>query len=280
MRFRYFQAGFLLCVSQAAWSSSFILNPWILVFEPQNKIISQVVNFQYQANRDPKNNKGLKTERPSPNDEKNTPVPVEISLSSREINLDGSVIYPSSQGADDFVVYPSQFILYPGDVKKVQVQWVGSALPKKEISLGFISTQLPLKFEEPQEQPKTAIARVEIQTRYEGIIVVRPPNVKPDVVVDTAFYRSDSTGMHMAVILNNKGTGLQALKNMEFTVVPLDANGNMKLGEKIQVRNIPSSTATSQSLMAGFRRKVEAPWPGGFAVQPIHVTVEFLDNPK
>ena len=124
------------------------------------------------------------------------------------------------------------------------------------------------------------MGKVSIASRYEGIIVVRPSGIKPEVIVDTAYYSSDSTGMHMAAILNNKGSGLQPLKNMEFTITPLDANGKLKLNEKLVVRSNPSGNATSQSLMAGFRRKVEIPWPPGFTVQPVRASVKFLEPPK
>ncbi|MEO7424925.1 MAG: hypothetical protein ABI036_07050 [Fibrobacteria bacterium] len=258
------------------WSgTSFTMAPWILIFEPQKKSISQVVDFKYVIDAPVGNGK---VQGPNPNTEKSEPKPIEITISAREINLEGGVIYPSTEGADDFVVYPSQFILYPGDVKKIQVQWVGTKLPNKEVTFGFISTQLPLNIEE-REKPKTAVARVEMVTRYEGVIVVRPPNVQPMVVVDTAYYHNDSTGSHFVAILNNKGTGLQSLSNIEFGIAPMDKSGRIKLNERIQVRNKPSA-ATAQSLIAGFRRKVEMPWPPGFPIGPVNATVSFQEAPK
>ncbi|HKP98461.1 MAG TPA: hypothetical protein VJ385_22210 [Fibrobacteria bacterium] len=251
------------------------MNPWILVFEPHRKIISQVVDFKYLSDA----GGDAKTQGPVPNDEKNAPKPIEITISARELTLEGKVIYPSSQGADDFVVYPSQFILYPGDVKKVQVQWVGAKVPDKEMSFGFISTQLPLNLE-PKEKPKVPVGKVEMVTRYEGIIVVRPANIRPLVVVDTAYARHDSTGTLMVVILNNKGTGMQSLKNIDFGIAPLDQGGKIKFNERIKISSKLTSAAANQSLMAGFRRKVEIPWPAGLQVGPIIVTAAFPDNPK
>src|SRR5215217_4137317 len=180
MRARIF-FGLLAMLSAAnASASSFNLDPWILVFEPHKKIISHLVTFNFQSDA-PSQNDGVL--RPDPGKGSGAPVPVEITLAAREIGIDGSVNYPSAKGADDFVVYPSQFILYPGDSKKVQVQWVGTAPPVKETSLGFIATQLPLQLKREKEQPKSAIARVSVETRYEGIIVVRPDGARPDVVV-------------------------------------------------------------------------------------------------
>lgn len=272
---RYLMAA-LLAISPAARGSSFTLNPWILIFEPQNKVTAQVVTFSYQANGP---TDGTRVERPTPADMENAPVPVEVSISARELNLDGNVVYPSSRGADDFVVYPAQFILYPGDSKKIQVQWVGETVPDKEITLGFIATQIPLKFKAPEAQPKSAVVKIDIQRRYEGIIVVRPSGVKPSVKVDTAYKKTDSTGAKLVVILNNKGTGMQALKNLEFSISPLDANGKIKFGEKYLVK-CPPVSATNQSLFAGFRRKVEIPWPTSVPVVPVNVIASFPEAPK
>jgi hypothetical protein len=259
-----------------ASASSYNLSPWILIFEPEKKIISQTVTFNFQSTQP---NTGRKpsgpVQGPLPDSLQNDPVPVEISISAREVTHEGNVIYPSSAGADDFVVYPSQFILYPGDSKKVQVQWVGAKVPDKEISFGFIATQLPLKFKEPKEQPKTAIAQIMLQTRYEGIIVVRPKSVAPNVVVDSAYARNDSAGTSLVLLLDNRGTGMQNLKNIAMTVSPLDKDGKIRFNESVQIKDIKPTGATGQSLLAGFKRKLSVPWPPGFPVVPVKVLVTF-----
>lgn len=274
---RRFTLSALLFLSPLSWGApGFNLSPWILIFEPENRVISQVVTFKYESGK----GNGPDAQGPAPKNGPNGPIPVEITVSSRELTLDGTVIYPSSAGADDFVIYPSQFILYPGDTKKVQVQWVGVKVPPKEISLGFISTQVPLNIAPPAEKPTSAITRVEMVTRYEGIIVVRPANVKPNVVVDTAYARHDSAGTHLVMILNNKGTGMQTLKNLSYTVAPLDKNGKLRLADKLQRKLATPSNATNQSLLAGFRRKVEVAWPPELPVGPVGATVTFPDAAK
>ena len=267
---------FCAVMAEGAWGSSFTLNPWILIFEPEKKNVSQVVTFDFQGQSIIN---GKKVEGPVLDNSEISPVPVEINISAREVNLEGDVIYPTSTGSDDFVVYPSQFILYPGDSKKVQVQWVSTVLPSKEVSFGFIATQLPLKFKEPKEQPTSVVAKAKMLTRYEGVIVVRPNGITPVVVVDTAYYRNDSAGTHLVALLNNKGTGMQILRNIVLTIMPLDANGKIKFNEKVQVRDHKGSKATTQSLFAGFKRKVELPWPAGFPVVPIRATAAFPESP-
>ena len=258
------------------YASSYNFNPWILIFEPQKKIISHVVTFNFQGAAKPGSVAPEKpTHGPLEDSYQNSPVPVEINISAREITLDGKVAYPNSIGADDFVVYPSQFILYPGDTKKVQVQWVGSQVPSREISYGFVATQLPLKFKEPKEKPTRAIAIVDVLTRYEGIIVVRPQNISPQVKVDSAYVQNDSAGTSMVLMLNNIGTAMQPLKRMSMTIVPYEKDGKINLGQKAQFTDVKLPSNTTQSLWPGFRRKIVIPWPASLPVTPISATVTF-----
>lgn len=276
MRLRLCSAICLGIIQSAALGAQFNMTPWVLIFEPQNKVISQMVSYSFQGvNHDPRN----REQGPQVNDEDNAPVPVEINISAREINLDGSIAYPNSQGADNFVVYPSQFILYPGDTKKIQVQWVGTALPEKEMAYGFISTQIPLELNKEKTKPKSAVGVVTVVSRYEGIIVLRLKGAKPDVVVDTSYAGMDSTGKTLTFILNNRGNGLQSIKTMNLAVLPLDNGGKIKFGEPFLVKDVKQLVAT-QSLFPGYRRKISIPWPTGLAYGPVKVTVEFPDGKK
>ncbi|MDB5050411.1 MAG: hypothetical protein JWO30_3482 [Fibrobacteres bacterium] len=275
--FNRLSSAMFCALACSAWGSNFSMDPWILIFEPQKKILTQVVTFTYQGGprKDPSAQSG-----PLPSAMDNAPVPVEITIPGREVTLDGKLSYPASQAGNDFVVYPSQLILYPGDSKKVQVQWVGETLPDKEISLGFIATQLPLKLNDKLDQPKRPVGVMLMQARYEGVIVVRPANVKPRVVVDTAYYRNDSTGTNLVTVLENKGTGLQPLRNMELAIAPLDKAGKPALSQRTTVKVKSDSPAITQSLFAGFKRMVVAPWPPGFPVGPVNVTPIFPESPK
>jgi fimbrial chaperone protein len=277
MRISVFTWIFLGLATSLSWGARFNMNVWILIFEPENKVISQMVTYTYQGET---GNPNDKKQGPAPNDQENAPVPVEINISAREVGLDGKVLYPNSEGADNFVVYPSQFILYPGDSKKIQVQWVGSTIPQKETAFGFISTQIPLDINKDKPKPKTPMGTVSIASRYEGIIVVRPKGIKPNVMVDSAFSASDSTGNSLVVLLHNKGTGLQSLKSMTFDVAPVDKAGKIRFGERVQVKDIKPSNATNQSLFPGFRRSIKVPWPNGLPVGPVHANVSFPEGKK
>jgi|GEM_PF-872377 len=260
-----------------ASGAMFSMDPWIITLEPQSLKVSQILTFKHLSNN------GMaagQVQGPAQNDVNNEPVPIEISITTREITLDGQVVYPSSKGADNFVIYPSQLILYPGDVKKVQVQWVGTKIPNRETAFGLIATQLPLTVGANREAPKVATARVNVMTRYEGILVVRPKDVKPEMVVDSVYSRTDSAGLRMVLVLNNKGTGLQNLKGMIVEAVPQGSQGKMEFNRKIKFPANLSTDAALKSVFAGYRRMVEFPWPKDLPVGPASVTVSFPSGGK
>lgn len=265
---------FILLTGPAAWAANFSMDPWIFIFEPQSGKISQFVTFKYSGGADPS------FQGPTPKHARTAPVPVEITIAAREVSLDGKVIYPSSKGADNFIVYPAQFILYPGDSKKVQLQWVGSVLPDKEIAYGFIASQLPVNQAKEVEEPKVPTVSMNIMSRYEGILVVKPATVKPNIVVDTAYSRADTAGTKMVLILNNRGTGMQSLKNMMVTAAPFDGAGKLILDRKMDFEAGLANEATNKSIFAGYRRKVEFPWPRELGVGPTHVSVTFPAGAK
>src|SRR5690606_19337291 len=96
-----------------ASAALFSMDPWIITLEPHSLKVSQILTFKHLSNG---GTPASQMQGPIPNDVNNEPVPIEISITTREITPDGQVIYPSSKGAEDFVIYPSQLILYPGDV--------------------------------------------------------------------------------------------------------------------------------------------------------------------
>jgi fimbrial chaperone protein len=205
------------------------------------------------------------------------PLAVEMKVKGREVSFDGArVLYHEDKASDDFVVFPSQIVLLPGETQRVQIKWVGESIPKKEIAYGLICEQAPVKLGD-EDKPRTkAEGRLYILVKYEGIILVRPGGIKPNTSVDSAGPKVDSTGKaHLVMVLNNTGTARQVLKGMKIQVTPLDKNGKMIFNKTLTyVPDVPDSQ-NWQKLYAGFRRKLDFPWPDKLPVGPVKVSAEF-----
>ncbi len=252
----------------SVYAGGYSIEPWILILEPAQKKMSQVITVKYEGG-----STAPKTQELGPS--RSDPVPVEISVVKREIALDGTISYPTEKQDDDFVVYPSQLILYPGDLQKVQVQWVGSKIPSAETVYGLIAMQLPINLP-VDENVKTPIGSMNLLTRYEGIVVMRPAGIKPQVNVDTSFALKDSAGnTHLISILNNKGNGLLSFKKLRLTVIPLDEKGKLHMQDKIEVKPDYNQPYAKQALFAGNVRRFDIPWPKDFPIGPIKAFVVY-----
>lgn len=254
---------------QKAWCVNFAMDTWIITLEPDNKKTSQVLTLKYVGNEMP-------GQPVIPLARTLQPVPVEIAIYSRTIDLEGKVHYDTSKTSPEFVVYPSQLILYPGDVQKVQVQWVSDKPLTREISYGLIASQLPVNLESNAQGPKGVQAQLMVLTRYEGIVDVRPKNARPLVVVDTVFSKADTTGKPLMVIqLQNKGTGLQVVRDMRITVAPLDEKRRVILEKRITYQPQLNPDEVRHALFSTQKRRFTIQWPAGIPVGPVQVIPEF-----
>jgi fimbrial chaperone protein len=205
------------------------------------------------------------------------PLAIELKVKGREVSLDGStVLYNDDKSASNFLVYPSQIVLMPGENHRVQIKWVGDAIPKKEISYGLIAEQAPVKLGD-EDKPRTrAEGRLIILGRYEGIILVQCKGCKPNVAVDSAGPMPDSTGKTwLSVLLNNTGSARQVLAGIQLQVTPVDKNGKIVINQAVVYRPVIPDVQTRQKLYAGFRRRLVMPWPENVPVGPVKVTVKF-----
>ncbi|MDD5675286.1 MAG: hypothetical protein PHC61_14040, partial [Chitinivibrionales bacterium] len=235
------------------------MTPLITILEPSTGNTSAEVVVQYEQG------------------DAKVPLAIELKVKGREISLDGSKVnYLEDKSVDNFVVYPSQIVLMPGEAQRVQVKWVGETLPNKEITYGLIADQAPVKLGD-EDKPRTkAEGRVNILTRYEGIIVVRPAGVRPNTIVDSAGLKKDSAGVaHLVLLLKNTGTGMQKLSGMKVRVTPLDSHGKIIPEKSTTFAPKLRSEQSQHSIFAGFTRKLDVPWPAGIPVGPVRAAVEF-----
>jgi fimbrial chaperone protein len=244
-------------------NAGYSLTPLITVLEPSRHKTTAEVVIKYEGA-----------------DNVKVPLPIELKVKSREISLDGlNVIFHDDKAADDFVIYPAQIVLMPGETQRVQVQWVGESMPKKEIAYGLIADQAPVKLGD-EDLPRTkAEGRLNILTRYEGIILVHPAGVHPNVVVDSAVFIKDSHGRpRMVITFNNIGTAMQKLAGVKLKVTSLDKNNRPLTNKSISYKPFLDSQKTNHSLFAGFRRKLDLPWPEGVPFGPVRVDAEFKEE--
>lgn len=205
------------------------------------------------------------------------PLAIELKVKGRDVAINGSkVSYRDDNSAENFVVYPSQIVLMPGESQRVQIKWVGKSIPKQEIAYGLIAEQAPVKLGDEDAKRTKAEGRIQVLVRYEGAIVVIPPGAKPHTVADSAIAGKDKEGKNRLIVtIHNAGTGRQKLAGMKLRVLPIDKSGKAIPKSGVVYKPLLTPEQTKQSLFPGYFRQMDVPWPSGLPVGPIRVVVEF-----
>lgn len=263
-------ASVLMAFTSSVHAVSFSLDPWIIIFEPSKNVLSQVITLKYVGDE------AKNAEQSATTSQGTAPIPIEITVLPRIVDENGNVQYTSQTPAPEFVVFPSQLILYPGDEQKVQLQWVAEKIPDKEITFGFIAAQQPVSIDDGGKKYTRAVGQVNILTRYESIVVMRPAGVKPKIVVDSSYHLKDSAGSdQMVLVLSNHGTGLQSASEMKLQVTPVGKNGLADFSKKFLYSPVLPHHVVKNAIFADGKRRIVVPWPDHFPIGPIRVTPEF-----
>jgi len=262
-RLRFF---FILCmgifpivVPLSEAHASFSVSPQIITLEPIGRKSQEWVAVVHLGDED-------------------LPMAVELRIIKREMDITGHVSYASDETDENFVIYPAQMILYPGEMQMVYIQWAGSSHPDKEVAYSLIVENVPIELKSAKkDEERKDKARIELKTllRYEGLIFVRPPKVAPDVVVESANVEMDEAGKpRLSVVLFNRGSARQKITNMNLTVTPVEGD-HAAVDKAITYKPPLPKDQTTHSLYAGYRRRCVVPWPESIPVGPVKVTVTF-----
>jgi P pilus assembly chaperone PapD len=163
------------------------------------------------------------------------PVAVELSVHERILDLDGNLIGDSLPKSNDFTVYPSQILLYPGNKVRSQVVLKGKERANTDKAYILYAREVPFDFPKEGAEEKLSIG-ISITINYQTIIALetnKPGSLK--------FVSSKALNDgKIELIVENRGSGR----------VPTDylyiMAGNRKITE---------FTGKSSSIMPGQKRR-------------------------
>lgn len=209
--------SFLALFTTLSWAN-FAIEPFVVVLRGNSGQLTGWVNL--------KTNQNVR------------PVPVELTIHQRNMNLDGQENMDSPE-SDLLVVYPSEIVLFPGEETKVQISWAKKQRPDRDMAFTLVASEVPLNLAEknPESQNKP-VAAISTLVRYRAVVAIETGN-KGRLVVNAA--RMDSTGRQVEIHVENKGLGR----------VPTD-------GMHLIIRGVKYSHfigANSNSIMPGEKRR-------------------------
>lgn len=191
-------------------------------------------------------------------------VAVQITMAHRQMALDGSETL--SDAEDDFIVFPPQLVLKPGESRAVRVQWIGDPAPKTELPYRIIAEQLPVDF----SGSTAAGSVVRLLIRYEGSIYIVPPGAASDVaVVSASAERAADGSQKLVVTVENKGTAHALLRELSLKVASTaDSTTTTVPPERLD-------GFRGENVLAGHQRRFVVPWPDGVTFGPVTVAMSF-----
>ncbi len=192
-----------------------------------------------------------------------SPVALQVTIQKRESAADGSdVLSPPEDG--QFVLFPPQMVLRPGQSQAVRVQWRGDAAPKGELAFRIITEQLPINL----QRERQGGAQVTLLLRYEGTLYVSPAGATPNVAVDGAEPTTDDKGeQRLKVTVSNRGTRHAILGNLKLSVTAG--------GQSVTMNPEELDGMTGANVLAGATREFSVAWPKALAVGAVQVGLEF-----
>ncbi|MBE9111160.1 molecular chaperone [Nodosilinea sp. LEGE 07298] len=193
------------------------------------------------------------------------PVAVEIRVTERQMDLQGTETRPDAE--DDFVVYPPQILLQPGQVQTVRVTWLGEPNPEHELPYRLIAEQLPIAIDEPEAVVTTAVVRINALYNFVASLYISPRGSSPNIVIESASHQTINGQDALVLQFNNQGTAHKVMTGLHLT---LTAAG----GQTITLSPEQLQGVSGENMLAQHQRQFTLPWPDGLPVGPVSATID------
>ncbi|MDA1354188.1 MAG: hypothetical protein O3A01_06970 [bacterium] len=195
----------------------------------------------------------------------------EIYAKRRSINpLTGADILVDEE---NFLIYPNQLLLQPGEQQVSTVTWLGEKNPAEELSFRIVVEQLNLDLGEQSGNQNNDSITVEFTalTKIVKAAYVTPSDASPKLVVKSAEAKLINGKKMMVVELQNIGTAHQIVRDLKLSAIPLDALGK-DAGKAIDFSDTEFNGAFN--MLSSGSRVFTVPWPkqltyGAVKVRPI-----------
>jgi fimbrial chaperone protein len=205
------------------------------------------------------------------------PTAVEITIHEHNKDIDGKTI-PGAPADDDFIIFPAQLVMTPGDEVGVQVRWIGDPALSAERAYTLLTREIPIPRKPADESSAGIRIEVTVLMNYEGRIYVTPQGAKPKVVVESVTEHPQAPEGNpgatesavLEVVLMNQGTAHQAMATLSLVVTPLSPTGTLLKQHAVKIAASKIQGMTPH-LLAGERRRLRTPRPAGLPAGPVQV---------
>jgi fimbrial chaperone protein len=179
------------------------------------------------------------------------PIAVQSEVTKRIMDEYGKEENPSAD--DEFLVFPDQLIIKPGEKRAIQVTFLGKEVPQVEKAYRFIAEQLPIEIIEKKKKK----SNIKILLKYRAAFYLSPSEGKPSLSLKNK--KATVNKGKIEITLKNNGTTHEILKDYVLKVK----------GEKRE-KSLPFSTLTElfgENILAKHERTFRISLPKEFKEQ-------------
>lgn len=171
---------------------------------------------------------------------------------------------------ENFLIYPNQLLLQPGEQQVSTVTWLGEKNPSEELSFRIVVEQLNLDLGEQAGDNNSDSITVEFTalTKIVKAAYVTPQGAEPKIVVTSAEPKLVDGKRLMIVNLENVGTAHQIIRDLKLSAKPVDGNGD-DAGKAVVFSDKRFDGAFN--MLSSGQRVFVVPWPKGLAYGPVKV---------
>lgn len=206
-----------LSFSIFTWNASaFQLSPMVIQFSPEGVRKTQVLTLE--------NNGGEK-------------IPLQIEAFSRHMDAKGEEV---RKPTSDFVIYPEQVVLLPGEKRNVRLTWGGTIENAQEKAYRIVATQVPVNFKEKNAQTKKPGVSLNFLLQYVASAYVSPEGAVAKIKVKSVKSLPDKK---IELVLKNEGSAHMVLRLKELSVL----DGKKVLLKLNSVKELESANLLAQS---------------------------------
>ncbi len=174
-------------------------------------------------------------------------VALEVDALTRKVDIDSK---ETREKTKDFMIYPLQLTVKPGEKKNIRVSYIGSE-PDKELAFRLIVRQLPVNLEK-KKPGETAQSQINFLFEYVASIYVKG---KDGSAPKLELQEVKKEGNNAQIIVKNIGTGHVLFKG--YNVILSDGKEKVELNMSAK----EYEALGGLNILAGDVRKVVLPLP-------------------
>lgn len=179
-------------------------------------------------------------------------LPVELQVSRVSVTEAGE-IETTLGGDENFLIFPPQALIPPGQTQVFRVQWVGSpALEQSETYLVTVA-QLPVELGDE-------VSGIQLLYNFQVVASVAPSNGVADLKLESAQIVTDEDGVsHPALQLRNDGNAHAYLSRAKVRIDQEDSSGKRVWSQTLEPEDISQSVGVGL-VQPGRQRRIVLPF--------------------